>query len=62
MAKNGVVYKGVFFEDSIGNDLSRESTSICQFLYFLFIDDITKQSNILFIPTKVGTLNTVFLL
>ena len=37
-----MIYKGVLFEDSLDNCLSRESTSICQFLYFLCIDDIAK--------------------
>jgi hypothetical protein len=37
-----MIYKGVLFEDSLNNYLSRESTSICQFLYFLCIDDIAK--------------------
>ena len=37
-----MIYKGVLFEDSLDNYLSRDSTSICQFLYFLCIDDIAK--------------------
>ena len=42
MAKKSIVYNGVLFEDSLENYLSRESASICQFLYFLCIDDIAK--------------------
>ena len=42
MSKKSMLYKGVLFEDSLENYLSRESTSICQFLYFLCIDDISK--------------------
>ncbi|WP_396654682.1 hypothetical protein [Methanosarcina baikalica] len=42
MSKNSLLYKGVLFEDSLDNYLSRESASICQFLHFLCIDDIAK--------------------
>ena len=42
MAKNSIVCKGILFEDSFDNYLRRESVSICQFLYFLCIDDIAK--------------------
>ena len=42
MAKKSTMYKGVLFEDSIENYLNRESASICQFLHFLCIDDISK--------------------
>ena len=37
-----MLYKVVLFEDSLENYLSRESTSICQLLYFLCIEDIAK--------------------
>src|SRR5450759_3761988 len=36
------VYKGVLFEDSFENYLNKESISICQFIYFLCIEDIAK--------------------
>jgi hypothetical protein len=52
MAKNSMVYKGVLFEDSFDNYLSRESTSICQFLYFLCIDDIAKHVERIFYTNK----------
>jgi len=42
MAKKSIMYGGVLFEDSIENYLNRESASICQFLHFLCIDDISK--------------------
>lgn len=42
MAKKSIEYKGVLFEDSIENYLNRESASICQFLHFLCIEDISK--------------------
>jgi hypothetical protein len=42
MAKKSTMYKGVLFEDSIENYLNRESTSICQFLHFLCIEDISQ--------------------
>ena len=42
MSKINIVYKGVFFEDSFDNYLNKESISICQFLYFLCIEDIAK--------------------
>lgn len=37
-----MLYKGVLEEDSLDNYLSREGASICQFLYFLHIDDIKR--------------------
>src|SRR5674476_1571833 len=40
--KTNIVYKGVLFEDSFENYLNKESISICQFLYFLCIEDIAK--------------------
>ena len=52
MSKNSMVYKGVLFEDSLKNSLSRESTSICQFLYFLYIDDIAKHVERIFYTNK----------
>lgn len=52
MAKNSMVYKGVLFEDSFDNYLSRENTSICQFLYFLCIDDISKHVERTFYTNK----------
>ena len=42
MSEINIVYKGVFFEDSFDNYLNKESISICQFLYFLCIEDIAK--------------------
>jgi len=42
VSKTNVVYKGVLFEDSFENYLNKESISICQFLYFLCIEDIAK--------------------
>ena len=42
MAKKSIMYGGVLFEDSIDNYLNRESASICQFLHFLCIEDISK--------------------
>lgn len=42
MAKKSIMYGGVLFEDSIENYLNRESASICQFLHFLCIEDISK--------------------
>ncbi|AKB24620.1 hypothetical protein MSMTP_1151 [Methanosarcina sp. MTP4] len=47
-----MVYKGVLYEDSFENYLSRESTSICQFLYFLCIDDIAKHVERTFYTNK----------
>ena len=41
-SKTNIVYKGVLFEDSFENYLNKESISICQFLYFLCIEDIAK--------------------
>ncbi len=52
MAKKSIMYKGVLFEDSLDNYLSRESTSICQFLYFLCIDDIAKHVERTFYTNK----------
>jgi len=52
MAKKSVMYKGILFEDSLDNYLSRESTSICQFLYFLCIDDIAKHVERTFYTNK----------
>ncbi|WP_394296897.1 hypothetical protein [Methanosarcina siciliae] len=46
------VCKGVLFEDSLDNYLNRESTSICQFLYFLCIDDIAKHVERTFYTNK----------
>ena len=42
MAKKVMMYGGVQFEESIANYLNRESASICQFLHFLCIEDISK--------------------
>nr|WP_321497218.1 transposase [uncultured Methanolobus sp.] len=42
MDKKSIMYGGIQFEDSIGNYLNRESASICQFLHFLCIEDISK--------------------
>lgn len=42
MVKKSIIYGGVLKEDSIENYLNRESASICQFLHFLCIDDISK--------------------
>src|SRR5664280_1506073 len=42
VSKTDIVYKGVLFEDSFENYLNKESISICQFLYFLCIEDIAK--------------------
>ena len=42
VSKTNIVYKGVFFEDSFENYLNKESISICQFLYFLCIEDIAE--------------------
>jgi hypothetical protein len=42
MAQKYIEYKGVLFEDSIENYLSRETASICQFLHFLSIEDISQ--------------------
>ena len=42
MSKTNIVYKGVLYEDSFENYLNKESISICQFLYFLCIEDIAK--------------------
>jgi transposase, IS4 family len=42
MAKKSMMYGGVQFEDFIENYLNRESASICQFLHFLCIEDISK--------------------
>ena len=42
MAKKVMMYGGVQFEDSIENYLNRESASICQFLHFLCIEDISQ--------------------
>src|SRR5450759_4603347 len=42
VSKTNIVYKGVLFEDSFENYLNKESISICQFLYFLCIEDIAK--------------------
>jgi hypothetical protein len=36
------MYRGVLFEDSIDNYLNKESASICQFLHFLCLDDISQ--------------------
>jgi hypothetical protein len=52
MAKKSIMYKGILFEDSLDNYLSRESTSICQFLYFLCIDDIAKHVERTFYTNK----------
>jgi len=52
MSKNSMLYKGVLFEDSFENYLGRESTSICQFLYFLCIDDIAKHVERTFYANK----------
>src|SRR5674476_1320343 len=42
VSKTNIVYKGVLYEDSFENYLNKESISICQFLYFLCIEDIAK--------------------
>ena len=42
MAKKVMMYGEVQFEDSIENYLNRENTSICQFLHFLCIEDISQ--------------------
>ena len=42
VSKTNIVYKGVLFEDSFENYLNKESVSICQFLHFLCIEDISK--------------------
>jgi hypothetical protein len=42
VSKTNIVYKGVLYEDSFENYLNKESISICQFLYFLRIEDIAK--------------------
>ena len=42
MAKKTTIYRGMIFEDSFENYLGRESASICQFLHFLHIEDISK--------------------
>ena len=52
MRKNSMLYKGVLFEDSLENYLSRENTSICQFLYFLCIEDIAKHVERTFYTNK----------
>ena len=52
MAKKNIMYKGVLFEDSLDNYLNRESTSICQFQYFLCIDDIAKHVERTFYTNK----------
>ena len=54
MAKKSIVYEGVLEEDSFKNYPNRENASICQFLYFLYIDDIAKYVKLTFyIQTKV---------
>ena len=52
MSKTNIVYKGVLFEDSFENYLNKESISICQFLYFLCIDDIAKHVERTFYTNK----------
>ena len=52
MSKNSMVYKGVLFEDSFDNYCSIEGTSICQFLYFLCIDEIAKHVERTFYTNK----------
>ena len=52
MVKKSIMYKGVLFEDSLDNYLNRENTSICQFLYFLCIDDIAKHVERTFYTNK----------
>ena len=52
MSKTNIVYKGVLFEDSFENYLNKESISICQFLYFLCIDDIAKHVESTFYTNK----------
>ena len=52
MSKNSMVYKGVLFEDSFDNYRSIEGTSICQFLYFLCIDEIAKHVERTFYTNK----------
>ncbi len=42
MDKKSIKYRGVLFEDSIENYLYRETASICQFLHFLCIEDISQ--------------------
>lgn len=42
MRKTDIIYKGVLFKDSFENYLNKESVSICQFLHFLCIEDISK--------------------
>ena len=52
MSKNSMVYRGVLFEDSFDNYRSIEGTSICQFLYFLCIDEIAKHVERTFYTNK----------
>ena len=52
IVKNSMIYKGVLFEDSLENYLGRESISICQYLYFLCIDDIAKHVERTFYTNK----------
>src|SRR5665648_361918 len=52
VSKTNIVYKGVLFEDSFENYLNKESISICQFLYFLSIDDIAKHVERTFYTNK----------
>src|SRR5512136_2839013 len=52
MSKNSLLYKGVLEGDSLYNYLSRESASICQFLRFLYIDDIAKHVERTFYTNK----------
>ena len=52
MSKNSTVYRGVLFEDSFDNYRSIEGTSICQFLYFLCIDEIAKHVERTFYTNK----------
>ena len=52
MAKKSIMYGGVLFEDSIENYLNRESASICQFLHFLCIEDISKHVERAFYTNK----------
>jgi len=52
MVKKSIMYGGVLFEDSIENYLNRESASICQFLHFLCIEDISKHVERAFYTNK----------
>ncbi len=55
-----MAYKGGLFEASQENCISKENATIRQLLYFLCIEDVTKQIENTFYTTKIRTLSTVF--